>query len=89
MPLEEEDWVFEERMKLKERRNNSGRRRNRRTSRGSNEKHTIVDRGPSKSKDTQEEIAKKRAERAAKKALLAREAASIAAAIEMDDQGIL
>lgn len=88
MPLEEEDWIFEERMKLKERRNNNGRRRNRRSSSRSNRKQKIVDRGPSKSKDTPEEIAKKRAERAAKKAFLAREAASIAAAIEMHDENM-
>ena len=84
MPLEEEDWILEERMKLKERRNNNGRRRNRRVSSDSNRNQKTATRGPSRSKDTPEEIAKKRAERAAKKALLSREAASIAAAIEMD-----
>ncbi len=64
MPTEEEDWVYNERMKLKERRNGNGRRRSGR------KKKDRIDRGPSKSTDTPEEIARKRAERAAKKELL-------------------
>lgn len=78
MPLVEEDWVREERMALKARRNGNGRRGNRKKTRS---KGRNMDRGPSKSRDTPEEIAKKRAERALKRERLAREAAEIEEAI--------
>ena len=71
MPTVEEDWVHEERMKLKERRN--GKNGNRRRRSGRRKKKRIVDRGPSRSTDTPEEIARKRAERAAKRERLAKE----------------
>ena len=77
MPMVEEDWVYQERMKLKQRRNGRGNRR----SRGGNKLKKRIDRGPSKSKDTPEEIAKKRAERAAKKERLAKEISLIEQAI--------
>lgn len=81
MPLEEEDWVREERMALKARRNGKGRWGKRKSRR--RKKKGPVDRGPSKSRDTPEEIARKRAERAAKRERLAKEVAAIeAAAIE-------
>jgi len=70
MPTEEEDWVYEERMKLKERRNGNGSGRRRR---GGRKKKERLDRGSSRSVDTPEEIAKKRAERAAKRERLALE----------------
>ena len=66
MPLVEEDWVREERMKLKKRRN--GRQR-RRTKPNHDQNSKSNDRGPSKSTDTPEQIAAKRAARAAKKQL--------------------
>ena len=74
MPLEEEDWVREERMKMKARRNgNSNGRRGRK--RSGKKKKERVDRGPSRSVDTPEVIAQKRAERAAKREVLAQQAA--------------
>ena len=82
MPIMEEDWVHEERMKLKARRNENGNRGRRRS--GRNKKNRL-DRGPSKSTDTPEEIARKRAERAAKKERLAREVEMIEKAIQMDE----
>jgi 2'-5' RNA ligase len=82
MPLVEEGWVREERMALKARRNGNGSRGKRRNGR---RKKGPVDRGPSKTRDTPEVIAKKRAERAAKGELLAQEAAAISAAIGGDD----
>lgn len=75
MPLAEEDWVREERMALKARRNGNGRRGKRR-SRPRKKKGPLC-RGASKSRDTPEEIDKKRAERAAKRERLAQEAAAI------------
>ena len=69
MPLVEEDWVREERMKLKKRRNGKQRRRTK-SNHGQNSKTSKSnDRGPSKSTDTPEQIAAKRAARAAKKQL--------------------
>lgn len=81
MPTEEEDWVHEERMKLKARRNGNGNRQRRS---GRREKKRL-DRGPSRSTDTPEEIARKRAERAAKRERRAREVAMIEKAIEFDE----
>mmetsp|Transcript_2100 Transcript_2100/g.3193 ORF Transcript_2100/g.3193 Transcript_2100/m.3193 type:complete len:375 (-) Transcript_2100:79-1203(-) len=82
MPLVEEDWVREERMALKARRNGNGRRGTRRNGR---RKRGPVDRGPNKIRDTPEVIAKKRAERVVKRELLAQEVAAISAAIGGDD----
>ena len=74
MPLEEEGWVREERMKMKARRNgNSNGRRGRR--RSGKKKKERMDRGPSRSVNTPEVIAQKRAERAAKRERLSQEAA--------------
>ena len=74
MPLVEEDWVKQERMKLKARRNGNGRRNGtRRRRRGGRRNRNGTsdgvrhDRGPSRSRDTPEIIAQKRAERAAKR----------------------
>lgn len=78
MPLKEEDWVHEERMKLKKRRNRKGRGDHRHSQ---SNMQKIVDRGPSRTTDSPEEIARKRYERAKKKELLAAETASIEAAI--------
>jgi len=78
MPLQEEDWVREERMKMKARRNgnSSGRRgSNNSRRRGGQQQQERRDRGPSRSTDTPQVIAQKRAERAAKRERLAREAA--------------
>ena len=83
MPLDEEDWVHDERMKLKERRNGSCNRR--RGRRGGNRRKKRIDRKPSKSADTPEEIAIKRAERAAKRERLAKEVALLEQAIENAD----
>ena len=87
MPTEEEDWVHEERMKLKARRNgkNGGGGSGSRRRRSGRRKKKRLDRGPSRSTDTPEEIARKRAERAAKRERLAREVAMIEKAIELDD----
>ncbi len=82
MPVLEEQWVYEERMKLKERRNNGGGKRRRR--RSGRKKKERIERGPSRSTDTPEEIARKRAERAAKKERLAREIALLEQAISME-----
>ena len=79
MPSIEEDWVREERMKLKARRNGNGRRGQRKSRR--TKRKGPVGRSPSKTRDSPEVIAKKRAERVAKKERLAQEAAEIAAAI--------
>lgn len=78
MPQEEEDWVKQGRMQMKARRNGNGRRGKGRSSRRKKV------RGPSKTRDTPEEIVKKRAERAAKRERVAQEAAAIAAAIRGD-----
>jgi len=72
MPDVEEDWVREERMKLKKRRNGNRRKggrggRRRRSRSRSTESNINYDRGPSRSTDTPEQIAQKRAIRAAKK----------------------
>lgn len=77
MPKVEEEWVYNERMKLKERRNGKGNRRNR----GRKTRQKKIDRGPSKSSDTPEIIARKRAERAAKRERLHQE-------IELIEQAI-
>ena len=71
MPLVEEKWVREERMRLKARRNWKGRRR-----------RPGPRRGPSKSTDTEEEIAAKRAARKAKRERLQREAAEAERAVQ-------
>lgn len=70
MPLVEEDWVREERMQLKKRRNGSwkGRRRRR-----GGRRRSLGARGPSKSTDTPEVIAAKRAARKEKRERLERE----------------
>ena len=85
MPTVEEDWVRDERMKLKQRRNGKGGSRGRRRKSRRAEKvfdpnhpnghiHVHVDpRGPSRSTDTPEEIAAKRAARKAKRERLERE----------------
>lgn len=73
MPLVEEDWVRQERMAYKARRNGNGTRGKRRGR--TRKKKTPLQRGPSKSRDTPEEIAKKRAERSTKRERLAQEAA--------------
>jgi 2'-5' RNA ligase len=70
MPLVEEDWVYEERMKMKARRN--GGRRSRRGGRRLRTRERR-ERGPSRTRDTPEVIAQKRAERAAKRERLERE----------------
>jgi len=90
MPINEADWVREERMKLKARRNGNGRRgnrRQRRTSRRKNVEGVADSRAPSRTRDSPEVIAQKRAERAEKKERLAREmaTAAILAAIEGQD----
>ncbi len=77
MPQVEEEWVYNERMKLKERRNGEGNGRNR----GTKTRQKKIDRGPSNSTDTSEIIARKRAERAAKKERLRQE-------IELIEQAI-
>ncbi len=82
MPEEEVDWVREERMKLKARRNGNGRRGKRKSRR--TKRRGPVDRGPSKSRDSPDVIAQKRADRAAKRERLAQEAAAIASAISDD-----
>jgi hypothetical protein len=82
MPAVEEDWVHEERMKLKERRNGNG-NGNRRRKSGRRKKNQI-DRGLSRSVDTPEEIAKKRAERATKRERLAKEVELFEQAIRGD-----
>ena len=71
MPKEEESWVYEERMKLKARRNNNGRRggwKGQRGRRGGGQRS----RSP-RVPDTPEVIAQKRAERKAKKERLEQE----------------
>lgn len=68
MPFAEEDWVREERMELKKRRNASWKGQRRR--RGGKQRGS---RGPSKSKDTPEIIAAKRAARKEKRERLERE----------------
>ena len=76
MPLEEEQWVRDERMKMKARRNgksNAGRGRRR----SGKKKKERLDRGPSRSADTPEVIAQKRAERAAKRERLEMEAKNL------------
>lgn len=72
MPLEEEDWVKEERMKLKERRNHSWKGRRHRRGRG-NSAPGDDSRGRNRSTDTPEIIAAKRADRKAKLERLERE----------------
>lgn len=62
MPLVEEEWVRAERMALKARRNSSGRGK-----RGKRRSRKPRERGQSRSKDTPEEIAAKRAARKAKR----------------------
>jgi 2'-5' RNA ligase len=72
MPLVEEDWVREERMQLKKRRNGSWKGRRRR--RGGRRRSSSGDaRGPSKSTDTPEVIAAKRAARKEKRERLEQE----------------
>jgi hypothetical protein len=87
MPLIEEDWVWQERMALKARRNGNGSRNNKRKDTTNRKKKRAPggERGPSRSRDSPEEIAKKRAERALKRDRLAREVADIEAAIQLDD----
>lgn len=94
MPLIEEDWVRQERMALKARRNGSGNRKERRNNTSSSSSNSGSsrkkqaggdNRGPSRSRDTPEEISKKRAERALKRQRLAQEAAEIEAAIQLFD----
>ena len=76
MPKTEEEWVYEERMKLKTRRNNSwktrGRKRAGRKRRNGRNKERVP--------DTPEIIAEKRAARKAKREALAAEAAAAAVA---------
>ena len=74
MPLEEEEWVREERMKMKARRNGNSNGRRGSGRRSGRKKKERLDRGPSRSADTPEVIVQKRAERAAKRDRLAREA---------------
>lgn len=69
MPTTEEDWVYEERMKLKARRNKNGGR-----SRGGGRGRRRRSREP-RIPDTPEEIARKRAERKAKRERLEQEKA--------------
>ena len=78
MPTTEEDWVYEERMKLKARRNNNGGWRGRRGGKRRTERQRR--RRSPRIPDTPEVIAQKRAERKAKKERLEREAADATAA---------
>ena len=72
MPTTEEDWVREERMKMKKRRNGSW--KGRRRSRGGRRRSSSNDsRGPRRSIDTPDEIAAKRAARKEKRERLERE----------------
>ena len=64
MPTKEDDWVYEERMKMKERRRNNGGGRGRRG--GGNRRRRSNNNGP-RIPDTPEVIAAKRAERKAKR----------------------
>lgn len=88
MPMVEEDWVRQERMALKARRNGNGGNGNRKNTKDSTHRKRgagNINRGPSRSRDSPEEIAKKRAERALKRERLAQEAAEIEAAIQLND----
>lgn len=85
MPMVEEDWVRQERMALKARRNGNGNRKNTKDSTHRKRQAGNTNRGPSRSRDSPEEIAKKRAERALKRERLAQEAAEIEAAIQLND----
>lgn len=75
MPTVEEEWVRDERMKMKERRNRSGRRRGpQRARNGAGKTRTNRDsRGTSRIIDTPEIIEQKRADRKAKRERLERE----------------
>jgi len=73
MPMEEEEWVREERMKMKVRRNSKGGRVSQ--SRSNRNQKERRDKMPSRSTDTPEVIAQKQAERTAKRERLARNAA--------------
>jgi 2'-5' RNA ligase len=70
MPTQEDDWVHQERMKLKARRNGGGRNQRRG---GSNKRSTPRRRAEPRIPDTPEVIAAKRAERKAKRERLALE----------------
>jgi hypothetical protein len=74
MPLVEEEWVRDERMNLKKRRNGAWKGRRRRGV-GRRRSHSGADdsRGPSRSRDTPEEISAKRAARKEKRERLERE----------------